>query len=107
MQGLCAGDRQSAATLSDALHRLASAPGAWPAQAKRLQRRGLQANYQSATLREILDLPGDLALLQLQGGGLALLHKSGDRWQMLNAAGEPVADVAESAGDAYRHTDIA
>lgn len=101
VQGLCAGDRQSAATLSDALHRLASAPGAWPAQAKRLQRRGLQANYQSATLREILDLPGDLALLQLQGGGLALLHKSGDRWQMLNAAGEPVADVAESAGDAY------
>lgn len=98
--GLCGQDRASASTLRRSLGRLAARTDNWPAQARHLDRAGLAARHLESSLREILVLPGDLALLRLYGGGFLLLHRQFHRWQTLNVHGEAVADVPDSAGDA-------
>jgi ABC-type bacteriocin/lantibiotic exporter with double-glycine peptidase domain len=98
--GLCGSQRSAAIKLKKALGRLAKRRDNWPEQAKRLDRDGLGARYLESSLREVLQLPGDLALLRLHGGGFLLLHRQNQRWQTLNAHGEAIADVPDSAGDA-------
>ena len=98
--GLCCADRRLAAVIKRAIGRLAERVDNWPSQARRLSRDGLAAQHLESTLRDILDLPGDLALLRLYGGGFLLLHRQNHRWQILDLHGEPVNDVPDSAGDA-------
>ncbi len=98
--GLCGSDRSAASRLRRALGPLAERIDNWPIQVRRLDHAGLAARHLEAALREILELPGDLALLRLYGGGFLLLHRQHQRWQTLNAHGEPLGDVPDSAGDA-------
>lgn len=100
LTGLCGADRQAALALRRMLGPLAERTDNWPAQARQLDRAGLAARHLESSLREILALPGDLALLRLYGGGFLLLHRQQQRWQTLDALGQPLADVPESAGDA-------
>lgn len=100
LTGLCGADRQAALVLRRRLGPLAERTDNWPAQARQLDRAGLAARHLESSLREILALPGDLALLRLYGGGFLLLHRQQQRWQTLDALGQPLADVPESAGDA-------
>ncbi len=97
--GLCGANRAAAAALAAILKRLVARPGAWPAQARRLDRLGLSARHLIAPLRDILDLPGDLAVLQLTPETYLLLHRHEQRWQVIGADGEALADVSDAAGD--------
>ncbi len=100
VQGLCAADRRAASKLRRVVGQLALRTDNWPSQVRRLQRAGWSASHGEAALREILELPGDLALLRLFGGGFLLLQRAQQRWQTLDDQGEPLADVPDSAGDA-------
>ncbi len=98
--GLCGADRVAASKLRRALGELTAKTNNWPAQAKRLNRAGLAAQHLDSNLREVLALSGNLALLRLYDGDFILLHRQQNRWQILNAHGEPLADVPDTAGDA-------
>ncbi|MEI8362280.1 MAG: ATP-binding cassette domain-containing protein [Betaproteobacteria bacterium] len=100
MTGLCGANHSSAKKLRQALGKLAAKTDNWSAQAKRLDRAGFAARHLKSNLREILALSGDLALLRLSSGGFILLHRQQQRWQTLDAHGEPLADVPDTAGDA-------
>lgn len=98
--GLCGANRAAAAALGAMLKRLAAQTGNWAAQARRLDRLGLSARHLIAPLHTILDLPGDLAVLQLTPTAFLLLHRHEARWQVIGAAGEALADVSDAAGAA-------
>lgn len=98
--GLCGADRKTAQRLIAVLGGLADRTDNWAEQAVRLSRAGLAARHLESRLADILQLPGNLALLRLYGGGFLLLHRQGDRWQTLDAHGEAIADVPEQAGEA-------
>jgi len=100
ISGLFGADRSGAAKINKALKALTARTDNWSEQARRLDKAGLGAHHIDSTLREALELPGDLALLYLQGGGFLLLHRQRQRWQTLDAHGQPLADVPDSAGDA-------
>jgi ABC-type bacteriocin/lantibiotic exporter with double-glycine peptidase domain len=97
--GLCGANRAVATKLQRVLKALTQRTDNWPTQVKRLDRAGLGAHHLESTLREALELPGDLALLRLYGGGFLLLHRQQQRWQTLDTHGQPLADVPDSAGD--------
>lgn len=99
--GMCASNRVQASQLQRALKTLTQRVDNWPEQAKQLDKSGLAARHLKSSLREILDLSGDLALLQLNSGGFLLLHRQQQRWQTLNADGEALADVPDNALDAW------
>lgn len=98
--GFCGTNKVTAKKLQRVLAELTELTDNWAAQAKKLDRAGFGAHHLESSLREILELPGDLALLRLYGGGFLLLHRQRERWQTLDAHGEPLADVPDAAGDA-------
>jgi hypothetical protein len=98
--GMCGANRAAATALGAILKRLVADTGNWPTQARRLDRLGLSARHLIAPLRHILDLPGDLAVLQLTPDTYLLLQRHEERWQVIGADGEAVADVSDAAGDA-------
>jgi ABC-type bacteriocin/lantibiotic exporter with double-glycine peptidase domain len=98
--GMCGANRAAATALGAILKRLVADTGSWPTQARRLDRLGLSARHLIAPLRHILDLPGDLAVLQLTPDTYLLLQRHEERWQVIGADGEAVADVSDAAGDA-------
>ena len=97
--GLCGPNPVAAAALGALLRRLVAQPGSWPAQARRMDRLGLSARHLIGPLADILDLPGELAVLQLNPASFLLLHRQEQRWQFIDADGEPVGDVADHAAD--------
>ena len=97
--GLCGPNPVAAAALGALLRRLVAQPGSWPAQARRMDRLGLSARHLIGPLADILDLPGELAVLQLNPASFLLLHRQEQRWQVIDADGEPVGDVADHAAD--------
>jgi ATP-binding cassette subfamily B protein/ATP-binding cassette subfamily C protein LapB len=98
--GLCGANRISALAVRRLILRATSRTERWSAEARHLERLGLSAHHAVAPLQEILDLPGDIALLRLAGGGFLLLHRADNRWQVIGPDGEPVSEVAEAAGEA-------
>lgn len=98
--GLFGADRSGAKAIVKALKSLTARTDNWPEQAQRLDKLGLGARHIYSTLHEALQLPGDLALLYLQGGGFLLLHRHQQRWMSLDRHGQILADVPDSAGDA-------
>ncbi len=100
VSGLCGADRKVAKRLVEVFAGLADRIDNWADQAVRLDRAGFAARHLESKLADILQLPGNLALLRLYGGGFLLLHRQGDRWRTLDAHGEAIADVPETAGEA-------
>jgi ATP-binding cassette subfamily B protein/ATP-binding cassette subfamily C protein LapB len=88
---LCGLDRAAAAQLRKGFKRLV-ASGNWSAEIKRLDRFGLAARHGAGTLREVLDIPGDLVLLRHRGTGFKLLHRMEQRWRYVTADGDPLSD---------------
>ena len=100
ISGLFGADRAGAAKIIKALKALTARTDNWSEQARRLDKLGLGARHIYSTLDEALQLPGDLALLSLQGGGFLLLQRQHQRWQSLDRHGQALADVPDSAGNA-------
>ncbi len=98
--GYCGADSALAAKLGGVLSELFARTQDWANQATRMSQQGFPARHQNGTLRSILHLPGDLALLHLHGGGFMLLSHKNYRWQTMDPLGDPVADVPDSAMDA-------
>ena len=73
----------------------------WASQVARVHQTEFPAYYLNTTLGEILDLPGNFALIRMYGGGYLLMHRNQQRWQTVNQIGEVVADVPVSANDAH------
>ena len=96
--GMCGANRIAATALGAILKRLVADTGSWPTQARRLDRLGLSARHLIAPLRHILDLPGDLAVLLLTPDTYLLLQRREERWQVIGADGEALADVSDAAG---------
>jgi len=98
--GLFGADRSGAAIVIKALKALTERTDNWSDQARRLDKLGLASRHIQASLYEALQLPGDLALLYLQGGGFLLLHRQQQRWISIDSHGQALSDVPDSAGDA-------
>ena len=98
---LCGANRASAILLRQMLKGLVARPDNWAAQARRLDRVGFSARHLAAPLRHVLELPGDLALVQLAGGAFLLLQRNALRWQIIGKDGEALADLPDPAGDAF------
>ena len=98
---LCGANRASALLLRRILKGLVARTDNWPAQARRLDRVGFSARHLAASLRHVLELPGDLALVQLSGGAFLLLQRNAQRWQIIGESGEALADLPDPAGDAF------
>jgi ATP-binding cassette subfamily B protein/ATP-binding cassette subfamily C protein LapB len=98
---LCAANRPSALVLRQLLRRLVARIDNWPAQARRLDRVGFSARHLAGPLRHVLDLPGDLAIIQIPGGTFLLLHRNQQRWQVIGAVGEVLADMPDPAGETF------
>jgi len=74
----------------------------WSAEIERLQRLGLFAQHFSGSLREALNLSGDLILLRNPDNGFSLLHRMEQRWQYLSQNGKPLpqeVNVDPTGGD--------
>ncbi|MBS1228560.1 MAG: transporter related protein [Proteobacteria bacterium] len=98
---LCGANRASALLLRQLLKGLVARTDNWPAQARRLDRVGFSARHLAASLRHVLELPGDLALLQLSDGAFMLLQRNAQRWQIIGENGEALADLPDPAGDTF------
>lgn len=99
--GLCGSNRTAATMLSMVCKRLSANPGTWPQQVRRLNFLRLPARYATAPLREILNLPGNLALLQSSPDSFILLYRSEERWQLIGADGLPLPDQVDSDSSVY------
>ena len=97
---LCNNNAVSATLLVKALQALTNQTDNWANQANAYNRDGLTAQYLKASLNEVLSLPGEIALLQLSSSGFILLFRQRQQWHTINAVGEPLATVPDSAGNA-------
>jgi len=86
---LCGTDHVSAARLHKGFVRLL-ASGDWASEMPRLERLDLPARYHAGTLREVVELPGDLILLRHPQGGYSLLHYLEKRWLSIGPEGNPL-----------------
>ncbi len=88
---LCGPDRSAVSLLRKVMTRLV-ASGNWSAEAVRLDRFGLSAKHVAGPLREILENPGDLALLRNGENGFTLVHRMEQRWQYVAEDGTPLPE---------------
>ena len=72
---LCVADRGAELLLRTVFKRLATNTKNWSKQAKRFDRYGLSARHVTGPLRDALNLPGDLVLLQVTESSFILLHR--------------------------------
>lgn len=89
-----------ARNLQQILSALTSNKNDWQAQVKKLSFDGVSGRHLKSTLNQVLALPGELAILQLEHGGFILLHWQNRQWHTVNALGEILAMVPDTAGSA-------
>lgn len=95
-------DNGSAPTLLRlAFQRLTAQTGSWAAQVRRLNFLKIAARHAAAPLRDVLRLPGDLALLQRSEGSFILLHFHEQRWHYIGADGLPLPELVDADSDMY------
>jgi len=87
--GLCGSDRLAATQLMKGFKSLVSSDN-WSAEIEQLQRLGLFAQHFSGSLKEALNLSGNLILKRNPDNGFCLLHRMKQRWQYLSQNGEPL-----------------
>lgn len=80
---------------------LAANTGNWQKQARLLDRFGLSIRHMAGPLRDILTLPGDLALLQITENSFTLLHHQEERWLIIGNNGVPLPDVVDVDSEVY------
>lgn len=101
VKALCISKRSAATLLCLAFQRLTAQPGNWAAQVRRLNFLKIAACHAAAPLRDVLRLPGDLALLQRSAGSFMLLHFHEQRWHHIGADGLPLPNVVDTDSDVY------
>lgn len=95
---LCRDGTPAAASLHKALQAFSETLTRWPALVKRFKRPDFSIYHHHGTLADLLDLPGDVALVRLMDDSVVLLRRFDQRWRILGTDGEPLADLAENAG---------
>jgi len=66
----------------------------WAHEVEALARLGVTAHYAAGSFAENLSLPGDLALVRAEQGGVNLLRYTEGRWLYVSESGEPLGGVA-------------
>jgi len=84
-----------------AFQRLTAQTGNWATQVRRLNFLRIAARHAAAPLRDVLRLPGDLALLQRREGSFILLHFHEQRWHYIGADGLPLPEPVDADSDMY------
>ena len=97
---LCNTNEYGASKLSQALNTLTSRTDNWSEQTQQLNRGGFAVQHLQSSLQNILAITGDIALLNLQNGGFVLLYWQHRQWHTVNAQGEVIAVVPETAANA-------
>lgn len=95
VESLGRGNRIGTALLLRALTRLCTQTQAWATQVHFVTRMGLTARHLAGRVQDILDIPGDLALLRMHGDSLALLRRTEARWQIVGVDGSTLGDLPE------------
>ena len=85
---LCGDNRVVAGLVRRIVARLARPADEWSLQAKRMRYLGLASAHLAGRLTHILDLPGNLALIQLAPEKMLMAVRSDDRWDFLGDAGQ-------------------
>jgi len=98
---LCRNNPPAGALLRLPISRLTSQTGNWARQANQMSRIGFSVRYAAAPLHEVLELPGELILMQSAGGGFVLLHRDEQRWHRIGKDGLPLAEPVDPASDTY------
>lgn len=101
VRGLCGTNRSAATLLGIVCKRLSNNPGTWQRQVRRLNFLKLSARHIAAPLREVLELPGNLVLLQTSQNYFILLHRSAERWFLIGADGLPLPDLVDVSSEVY------
>ena len=83
--------------LDQAINALMESTHDWQEKSKQWSENGLVATYIKSALDELLSIPGEIALLNLNNRGFILLQRLNRQWQTINALGEPIAIVPDSA----------
>ena len=98
---LCGTNKAAVSLLRTVFKRLATNTKNWSKQARRLDRLGLSIRHIAGPLRDALNLPGDLALLQITDNSFMLLHRHEQRWQLIGADGTPLPDAVNVDSETY------
>lgn len=102
---LCGSSRTAASVLRVVSRKLTAQTENWHNQAKRLQALGLVGRYCAAIrFREVLELPGDLAVVQAGNGRFLLLRYVDQHWHSVGSDGELLPKMPEL--DAERYVEV-
>lgn len=98
---ICIANRAATSLLRFIFKQLASHTQNWSVQARRLNRFGLSMRHMAGPLRDVLHLPGDIALLQSSENSFILLQKIDQRWRLVGSDGMPLPDLVDTESDVY------
>jgi len=98
---LCVANRGAESVLRTVFKRLAKNTKNWSKQVRRFDRLGLSVRHMTGKLRDALNLPGDLVLLQITISSFMLLHRHEQRWLLIGSNGAPLPDVVDVESDMY------
>lgn len=101
VKALSVANGSPAKLLGLAFQRLTAQTGNWAIQVRRLNFLKIAARHAAAPLRDVLRLPGDLALLQRSEGSFMLLHLHEQRWHSIGADGLPLPELVDADSDMY------
>jgi ATP-binding cassette subfamily B protein/ATP-binding cassette subfamily C protein LapB len=88
MAASCGANRLAAMALRRASDTLVRHVDDWASRARRMRHVGFSARHLAARLDQVLDLPGDFLLIQGISNGFLLLHRSHDRWWVVDQTGQ-------------------
>ena len=95
---LCGPDQMVASLMLKGFRRLVTSDK-WSDEIRRLDQMGLSVQHHAGSLRDALDISGNLVLLRDGDGGFALLHHMEQRWHYLGEDGEPLAEEVSLEDD--------
>jgi hypothetical protein len=95
---LCGPDQMVASLMLKGFRRLVTSDK-WSDEIRRLDQMGLSVQHHAGSLRDALDISGNLVLLRDGDGGFALLHHMEQRWHYLGEGGEPLPEEVSLEDD--------
>lgn len=99
----CGDNRIAARLLRGLLTRLVADGNGWTQQVKRLRWFGMSGRHWAGRLGDVLDLPGNLALIQLPSNRFLLACRQHERWEFCDEAGQgySAAELGHEAESAF------
>jgi ABC-type bacteriocin/lantibiotic exporter with double-glycine peptidase domain len=99
--GLFPANRAAVSLLQMVFKRLCKNSHDWSSQARTLKRLGLSVHHFAGPLRDALNLPGDIALLQMSESSYMLMHQDNQRWQLINMDGLHLPDPVDTESNLF------